>query len=164
MQHCKYRSAPILWDRSTYLAARQIGMWDEQASFGYRTGICLALHMPGGLHFLLGVDRDQALPKDRAALGRMLSDIQLFAVYAQESAMRMLLPPRDEPESAPRLNAQEIDCLRWTMEGKTLCEVAAILRIAESTAQLHIDTAISKLSCVNTPQAVLKALRLGLIR
>ena len=164
MQHCKYRSAPILWDQSTYLAAREIEMWEEQASFGYRTGICLALHMPGGLHFLLGVDRDQALPKDRAEVSRMLSNAQLFAVYAQESAMRVLLPTRGELEPPPRLTPQEIDCLRWTMEGKTLWEAAAILNIAESTAKLRIGTAVRKLSCVNAPQAVLKALRLGLIR
>lgn len=163
MQHCKHRGAPILWDQGTYLAARQIEMWEEQAAFGYRTGICLALHMPGGLHFLLGVDRDQALPKDRAELGRMLSDVQLFAVYAQEAAMRVLLPPR-EPDPPPRLTPQEIDCLRWTMEGKTLWEAAAILHMAESTVRLHIDNAVRKLSCVNAPQAVLKALRLGLLR
>lgn len=163
MQHCKYRSSPIIWDQTTYLKSGQIDKWETQAAFGYRTGICLAFHMPEGLHFVLGVDRDQALPRDRSEVGRMLSDLQLFAVYAQDSARRVLLPTRDEPEP-PRLTALEIDCLRWTMEGKTAWEVGAILNIAESTTLIHIDSAVRKLSCVNVAQAVLRALRLGLIR
>ncbi|HYD15057.1 MAG TPA: LuxR family transcriptional regulator [Hyphomicrobium sp.] len=163
MQHCKYRSSPIIWDQTTYLKAGRIDRWETQAAFGYRTGICLAFHMPEGLHFVLGVDRDQALPRDRAEIGRMLSTLQLFAVYAQDSAIRVLLPPRDEP-APPRLSAQEIDCLRWTMEGKMLWEVGAILHIAESTALHQLNNAMRKLSCVNPAHAALKALRLGLIR
>jgi DNA-binding CsgD family transcriptional regulator len=163
MQHCKYRSNPIIWDQSTYLKAGRIDKWETQAAFGYRTGICLAFHMPEGVHFALGVDRDQALPHDRAEVGRILSGLQLFAVYAQDAATRVLLPPSDEP-TPPRLTALEIDSLRWIMEGKTPWEVGAILHIAEREALRHIDSAVHKLSCVNAPQAVLKALRLGLIR
>ena len=164
MQHCKYRSTPILWDQRTYLSAGQIELWEEQAPFGYRTGICLALHMPAGIHFLIGVDRDQALPRDAAEVGRMVSELQLFASYAQETALRVLLPAADMARPPPRLTAHEIDCLRWTMEGKSFWEVSEILHLAESTVRLHLDDSVRKLSCLNTTQAVLKALRLGLIR
>ena len=34
MQHCKHRSAPIIWDRQTYMSAGQIDLWEEQAPFG----------------------------------------------------------------------------------------------------------------------------------
>lgn len=118
--------------------------------------------MPEGRHFVLGVDRDQALPDDRTELARMVSDLQLFAVYAQEAAMRVLVPCRQEDKTL-RLSAHEIDVLRWTMEGKAVWEVGAILNLAESTVQMHIDRAAGKLACANAHQAVLKALRLGLI-
>ena len=36
--------------------------------------------------------------------------------------------------------------------------------ISERTAVLHVNNAMHKLDCVNKHQAVLKALRLGLIR
>jgi DNA-binding CsgD family transcriptional regulator len=163
MQHCKRQSVPIIWDQSTYLTAGRIEMWEDQAQFGYRTGICLALHMPEGRHFMLGVDRDQALPKDRAEVTRMVADLQLFAVHAQDTAMRVLVPQRLQPER-PKLTPRELDSLRWTMEGKTAWEVGAILGIAERTAVLHINNAMHKLGCTNKHQAVLKALRLGLIR
>jgi len=41
--------------------------------------------------------------------------------------------------------------------------VGAVLGISERTAVLHINNAMHKLKCVNKHQAVLKALRLGLI-
>jgi DNA-binding CsgD family transcriptional regulator len=50
------------------------------------------------------------------------------------------------------------------MDGKTAWEVGSILGITERTAVLHLSNAMRKLGCVNKHQAVLKALRLGLVR
>jgi hypothetical protein len=66
MQHCRRHSLPIIWDQETYAAQGVAELWEQQATFGYRTGIAMALHMPDGRHFQLGVDRDQALPGDPA--------------------------------------------------------------------------------------------------
>jgi hypothetical protein len=123
MQHCKRHSVPIIWDQSTYLTAGRIENWESQARFGYRTGICLALHMPEGRHFVLGVDRDQALPTDGRKSRGCVADLQLFAVHAQDTAMRVLVPERLQPER-PKLSPRELDGLRWTMEGKTAWESA----------------------------------------
>lgn len=163
LQHCKRHSVPIVWDQGTYVKTGRADRWEMQAGFGYRTGICLALHMPEGRHFVIGVDRDQALPDDRAEVTRMVADLQLFAVHAQDTAMRVLVPERLQPER-PKLTPRELDSLRWTMEGKTAWEVGTILGIAERTAVLHLSNAMHKLGCSNKHQAVLKALRLGLIR
>jgi DNA-binding CsgD family transcriptional regulator len=163
MQHCKVKSVPIIWDQSTYRNAGQVDKWEQQARFGYRHGISLALHMPEGRHFLLGVDRDQPLPKDPAEVTRMVAALQLFAVHAQEASIRTLLPAVSGPD-LPSLTPRELETLRWTMEGKTAWEVANVLGISERTAVLHANNAMHKLGCVNKHQAVLKALRLGLIR
>jgi DNA-binding CsgD family transcriptional regulator len=163
LQHCKRLSVPIIWDQATYVTAGQGEKWEAQAAFGFRTGISLALHMPEGRHFMIGVDRDQALPKDRREITRLVADLQLFAVHAQDTAMRVLIPENLQLER-PKLSARELDGLRWTMEGKTAWEVASIMGISERTAVLHINTAMHKLGCNNKHQAVLKALRLGLLR
>jgi DNA-binding CsgD family transcriptional regulator len=162
MQHCKRQSVPIVWDSETYVAVDQGDKWETQARFGYRTGIALALHMPEGRHFLLGVDRDRALPRS-AELTRMVADLQLFAVYAQEAAQRVLMPTVPQSD-IPTLTPRELETLRWTMEGKTAWEVGNILGITERTAVLHANNATHKLGSANKHQAVLKALRLGLIR
>ena len=163
MQHCKTKSVPILWDQNTYVRAGRADLWEQQARFGYRNGITLALHMPEGRHFVLGVDRDQPLPKDPAEVTRMVASLQLFAVHAQDAALRIMMPS-GATEGLPALTPRELETLRWTMEGKTAWEVANVLGISERTAVLHANNAMHKLGCVNKHQAVLKALRLGLIR
>lgn len=163
MQHCKTKSVPIIWDQSTYIRAGKADLWEQQARFGFRYGITLALHMPEGRHFVLGVDRDQPLPNDPGEVTRMVASLQLFAVHAQEAAMRVMVPST-AVEGAPSLTPRELETLRWTMEGKTAWEVANVLGISERTAVLHANNAMHKLGCVNKHQAVLKALRLGLIR
>ena len=163
LQHCKNNSVPIIWNQDTYTTRGLGDLWEEQASFGYRTGVCLALHMPEGRHFVLGVDREQAMPKDPIEVTRIVADLQLFAVHAQDAAQRILVPPEAQADR-PSLTPRELECLRWTMEGKTAWETGEVLGISERTAVLHINNAMHKLACASKHQAVLKALRLGLIR
>ena len=162
MQHCKNGALPIVWDQATYVARGAADLWEEQAAYGYHTGIALALHFPEGRHFMLGVDRRAGLPKGRAELTRVVADLQLFAVHAQDAAQRLFLPAELRPEQ-PNLTRRELEVLSWTMEGKTAWEAGAILGISERTAVLHIQNAMHKLGTHNKHQAVLKALRLGLI-
>jgi DNA-binding CsgD family transcriptional regulator len=163
MQHCRRQSVPIIWDQSTY-AEKGVGeLWEVQARFGYCSGIAMALHLPDGRHFFLGVDRDKPVPPDPAEVTRLVADLQLFAVHAQDAALRILTPAPSSP-NAPALTPRELETLRWTMEGKTAWEVGNLLGISERTAALHVNNATHKLDCVNKHQAVLKALRLGLIR
>ena len=162
MQHCRRHAFPIVWDQSTYTSQGLGELWEEQARFGYRTGVCLAMHLPDGRHFVLGVDREEPLPSDVTELQRLVADLQLFAVYAQDVALRVLSPVA-EVQDIPALTPRELEALRWTMEGKTAWEVGAILGISERTAVLHVNNAMHKLNCSSKHQAVLRAMRLGLI-
>jgi DNA-binding CsgD family transcriptional regulator len=161
-QHCKRNTMPIVWDQKTYLDQGAIELWDAQAQYGYRNGIAMSLHMPEGRHFTLGVDRDQALPADSIELTRLVADLQLFAVHAQDTALRVLVSEAAQPER-PALTPRELDVLRWTMDGKTAWETGVLLSISERTAVQHLQNAMKKLQCNSKHQAVLKALRLGLI-
>lgn len=162
LQHCKRQTVPIIWNQDTYIEHGVGDLWEQQAQFGYHTGIAMALHMPEGKHFLIGVDRDRPLPSDPNELQRLVADLQLFAVHAQEAAIRLLVPTVHQPER-PALTPRELEALRWTMEGKTAWEVGAVLGISERTVVFHVNNAMHKLRCFNKQQAVLKALRLGLI-
>jgi DNA-binding CsgD family transcriptional regulator len=161
-QHCKRQTMPIIWGQSTFLAADAIDLWESQAPFGYRNGIAMALHMPEGRHFMLGVDRDQALPTEGGELTRMVADLQLFAVHAQDTAMRVLVSESLRPE-CPSLTPRELEVLRWTMDGKTAREISDVLGITERTVVAHLQGSMQKLGCSSKHQAVLKALRLGLV-
>jgi DNA-binding CsgD family transcriptional regulator len=161
-QHCKRNTVPIIWSQRTYLDHNAIELWENQAFYGYRNGIAMALHMPDGRHFMLGVDRDQDLTTDHAELTRIVADLQLFAVHAQDTAMRVLIPEELRPEM-PALTPRELDVLRLTMDGKTAPEISDILGIGQRTTVFHVQNAMLKLHCNSKHQAVLKALRLGLI-
>jgi DNA-binding CsgD family transcriptional regulator len=162
-QHCRRNTVPIIWGQQTYLDNDAIDLWEHQAHYGYRNGIAMALHLPEGRHFLLGVDRDQALPADPVELTRIVADLQLFAVHAQDTALRILVSEASRPE-LPALTPRELDVMRWTMDGKTSKQVAVQLGIGERTTLWHLQNAMLKLGCNSKHQAVLKALRLGLIQ
>jgi DNA-binding CsgD family transcriptional regulator len=110
---------------------------------------------------MLGVDRDQALPKNPEEVARMTAELSLFTVHAQDTALRLF----DSPEKAEHrpLSKRELEVLRWTMDGHTAQQVGDRLGIAERTVNMHSRHAIKKLGCVSKYQAAIKALRLGLI-
>jgi DNA-binding CsgD family transcriptional regulator len=162
MQHCRRNTMPIIWTQKTYLDGGAIDVWDVQAQFGYRSGIAMALHLPEGRHFTIGVERDQDLPLNAPELTRMVADLQLFAVHAQDTAMRILVSEDSQPE-CPALTPRELEVLRWTMDGKTAKAIGALLNVTERTVVAHLQNAMLKLNVNSKHVAVLKALRLGLI-
>ena len=99
IQDVKHSSLPIVWDQATYVRAGRGDRWEIQAPHGYHTGIAMALHLPFGRHFLVGVDRDRALPHHRPdELRRMVADFTSVLMYAQDAAFRLMprLCPRVE--------------------------------------------------------------------
>jgi DNA-binding CsgD family transcriptional regulator len=162
MQHCKRGAVPIIWNQDTYVSCGHADIWEQQAQFGYQTGVALALHLPERRHFCLGVERDRPLSNKPRTLTRIVAELQLFAVHAQDAAFRIFAPP-EPPQEGPAMTPRELEALRWTMDGKTAWEVGAIMNISERTAVLHLQNAMHKLGCINKHQAVLKAIRLGLL-
>lgn len=163
LQRLKQASTPFIYDQSFYAAAGAGELWEEQARFGYRNGVAMALHLPGGRHFLLGVDRPEALPRNEKTLTRLLADLQLLAVHTQEAAVRLLLDEAMAAGDIPMLTQRELEVLRWTMIGKDTWSVAQILDITESTANFHLRNAQRKLGVSSKFQAVLRAMALGLL-
>lgn len=131
MQHCKRSSLPLLWDRTTYLRAGEVDLWESCAAFGFSTGMAVATHSEMGRHFFIGIERDQPLPRHSVEMSRLLADFMLFAAFAEQAACRVLLPADIDGLSLQSLSQREIECLRWTMEGKTAWEIGQILSISE---------------------------------
>jgi DNA-binding CsgD family transcriptional regulator len=152
-------SVPVIYDQGLYVRENAADLWEKQAPFGYRTGISVALHLPGRRHFLLGLDRDKALPKSEDKLMRMLGDLQLLVVHAQETALRLF----GQPQTDVSLSPKEQLILRMTMQGKSAKVIGAEIHSAEATINFHLQNARVKLGVSSKHQAVLKAQSLGLI-
>lgn len=154
-------SIPFVYDQALYVRDGAGDLWEEQAPWGYRTGVSIALHLPGGVHFMLGVDREAPLPRSEAAILRLMGDLQLLAAYAQDRAVRVLV---GQPAQSPStLSAREIEVLRWTRDGKTAWEVSKILGLAESTVNSHMRNIMGKLGVNSKHLAVTKATGQGLL-
>jgi LuxR family transcriptional regulator, quorum-sensing system regulator BjaR1 len=89
-------------------------------------------------------------------------EIHLAAIYAHariRSLMRPLLMKRQIS-----LTPRERECLRWAAAGKTDWEISEILSISEKTANAHIEHAKGKFDVATRVQAVVHAIRLGIIQ
>ena len=160
LQKLKQQSTPFIYDQHFYVRSNAGDLWERQAQYGYKTGLAVALHLAQSQHFLLGFDREKPLPQDDEALTRMLADLQLLAVHAQDAALRIL--GVQASGEVPHLTPREREILRWSMEGKTAWAVGQILNISEHTVNFHVRNAMKKLNAPTKAQAWLVARTFGL--
>ena len=163
MRRLKKFAAPFIYDQATYVNENAGDLWEVQARYGYKTGITMSLHLPDRQHFVLGVDREQPLPRDELVLTRMMADFHLLAAHVQLASQRLLAPKTGDVPSRPLLTAREIEILKWTNEGKSAWAVGRILSISEHTVNFHVQKLLTKLAVSSKYQAAAKARTLGLI-
>jgi len=111
---------------------------------------------------MLGFDRCDPLPVGDEELTRMLADLQLGAVHAQDAATRLLLPSPTQ-KAIPSLTKRELEILKWTAAGKTAGETAQILNISSWTVTYYMRSILNKFQVTNKHTAVLNAMALGII-
>jgi DNA-binding CsgD family transcriptional regulator len=162
LRHTTTSNLPIAWSQQTYVATGAGNLWEIQAPFGYRNGIATSIVLPNSGRFIFGLDTSNSIPLHPDQLSRTIADIQLLAVHANEAAAN-ITPDPTIPKDVPRLSVREVEALKWTMDGKTAWEVSRLLGVSEGTAVKHLNSAQQKLDCVNKHQAVIKAIKLGII-
>jgi DNA-binding CsgD family transcriptional regulator len=165
MMRIKRSHLPITYDQKFYVANGAADLWEEQAPFGYKTGIVLALHLPNNRHFAIGVDREEELPADPTALAPAISELHLLAVQAHAVAHRLAGTDHAglATDVTPRLTRTEVDALRWTREGRCLDELSGLLKMPLSSTRAELRSARFKLQANTNHEAVLRATTAGLI-
>jgi DNA-binding CsgD family transcriptional regulator len=159
----KQETRPFLYDQSTYVQSGAGDLWEEQAPFGYKTGISVALHTGSGLHFHLGMDRSKRLPANDTLCTRLFADLHLLASYAQEAACKVLAPASPSLAGKIRLTPREHEVLAWVRDGKSAWAIGEILGISEHTVEFHCAKVRTKLGTATTHTAVFRAMSLGLL-
>lgn len=84
---------------------------------------------------------------------------QLLVYWINSFTNEDQLPKKGKVKLTPR----EHEVLRWASEGKTSQEISTILGISPKTVNLHADNSINKLNAANRTNAVVRAIRMGLI-
>lgn len=132
------------------------------------------------LIFTSSSDGDQILAAIRAgAIGYLVKDNspqELFYAIRNAYQGKPTLSARSElslfqqiqnnrPAALPidALTARELDILRWLAHGLTNAEIAREATITEGTVRSHVSNLINKLGLENRAQAVIYAIRKGLI-
>ena len=163
LQHLKKLSVPVIYDQKMYVESNAADLWEQQAHFGYHTGVAVALHLPNNRHFVLGVDRRDALSQDEREVTRLMGDLQLLAVHAQDAALRLLTKEQPQLQEDLSLTPRELEVLKLTMEGLTAAAIADRVAISVPTVNFHLRNLREKLGAHSKHQAVLRALSLGLL-
>lgn len=132
---------------------------DEAGECNLYNGIGLALHRPYGQIIGMGFagsEKDARCDKDAVSTIHAAAN-QFFIAY-------LALSKKDDFFEEIKISVREKEILLWLSRGKTKSEIADILYVTESTVKRHCENVFKKLNVNNIPFAVLKALRMGLIK
>ena len=94
----------------------------------------------------------------RAIKAAAAGQVQMSPPVAARLLREVAAPPQPEP-----LTERETEVLRQLAQGKSNKEVAAALVIAEKTVRTHVSNILAKLGVTSRTQAVLHAVRSGLV-
>jgi len=152
---------PFEWNQAAAGAkrnSRALGIMEEAASYGMPDGFCVPIYTLQGFQAVVtfGGSKSGMTTEEKGSL-------HLGSIYAH-SRMRELLA-KDVTDGQivrqVKLTPRELECLKWTSEGKTSWEIATILGISQHTVDWYIASAQKKVGAVNRPHLVAEGFRLG---
>lgn len=153
--------APLDWRRVRDHANFR-SVFDDARSFGIgELGVTIPVRGPYGDVGMISVTRDCDVREWEGLVRRAMSELQSVAVHLHDAAMRSDALGRILRR--PMLSSRETEILQWVAAGKSQQDVADILGIAQRTVEVHLASGRDKLGALNTPQAVARAVSLGLI-
>lgn len=141
------------WDG--LLKGRQLAWRSDHEAAGFYSGLIIPDRRDGHLKVIALCGNP----------GEIHSDDQKVLYYAGlETLERMLaLGMAADPDTPVALSARERECLQWVSAGKSDWEIGTILSISEKTVATHVDRVKHKLKVTTRAQAIVAALRRGLI-
>lgn len=163
MRRLKAGCLPLAYDQRFYVEAGCGDLWEMVAPYGFRTGLALGMRL-GGEQLFLGIDRDAVLPSSEIKRMRMMADLQLLAVHAQQAMGRLFRPPEAANEPLPRLTPREREALRWTADGHVAHIAGELMGLSARGVNFHIQNAMRKLGVRSKEAAVLKCVQGGLLQ
>ena len=153
--------APVDWSR---LAAdpAQAEIAREGRDFGIpERGLTLPVRGPLGDVGLLSVSSDVEPGEWARMSASALPGLQSAAVAIHDRVMA--LDETTRVLGAPSLSSRETEVMQWTAAGKSQADVGDILSISVRTVEVHLASSRRKLAALTTPQAVGRAIAMGLI-
>jgi DNA-binding CsgD family transcriptional regulator len=156
--HGVHHRTPLIWSNEIFRGTPR--MWDEARSFGLRFGWAQSVFEPDARVGMLSLARssEPLTPAEMRAKDPWLQ----WLVNTAHHAFSLCLGNSPLAGLQP-LTSRQVEILRWTADGKTTEQIAAILGISKPTVNFHISNAIARLNVNNRNSAVARSSRLGVL-
>jgi len=130
----------------------------EAGEFGMKAGMIFPMPglRSGAALVTIAGENDDISEDDRMRL-------HLAAIYTH-AVVSKLSGVRKDQSSAPSFSRRERECLQWYAAGKSEWEIGEILSISEKTANTYLERAKQKFGVATRKQAIVAALRNGVIQ
>jgi LuxR family transcriptional regulator, quorum-sensing system regulator BjaR1 len=158
-RHCFSTTLPFDWSDAPYDAASDLPakrVMTEARDFGMAQGLCVPIHMEGGMQGVVSLVGPTDHLDDKARL-----ELHMLALYAH-GQLRFLHAGKGLA-SRRAITAREAEVLRWAAMGKTASEIAAVTGLSERTVNQHCENAQRRLGTNNRVHTVVEAIRHKLI-
>lgn len=153
---------PIDWSDFGQLTHEQQKFFGEAREFkvGQR-GLTFPLHGLHGETAVFSVTANFSEREWRKFVARHLRDLRIVGDLFHQRVIEDEL--KDEGVPKVPLTRRELECLKWSAEGKSQSETAGILGLSERTVRFFLEGARHKLGCYNTTHAVAAAMLRGIL-
>ncbi len=153
--------APVDWSRLTRAEGFD-QVFAESSDFGMPTrGLTVPVRGPLGETGLLCVCASMPQREWQSLKRNIMGDLLTNAVHLHDTVMNS--DPLMKTLRKPNLSVREIEILKWIAAGKTQQDVGDILMISHRTVEVHLRSIREKLCTISTPQAVGRAVSLGIV-
>lgn len=155
------RFEPFAWSNvsTTRVSKERRKFYGEAAEFGIRSGITIPIKTGFGRMAMFTLASSEVHFAEAQALNPVLAAASFGQVHSRLELMR-LKPTR---HSNIRMKADELTCLRWSAEGKSMKAIATIENTTYANVCFFLRNAKNALGASTLPQATALAKEFGLI-
>jgi DNA-binding CsgD family transcriptional regulator len=153
---------PIDWGDVEKLTLAQRKIFGESEEFGVgHHGLTFPLHGLHGETAIFSVTADFSKAEWDNFKRSNLRDMRIIADFFHQRVLGESLGEDAVPSLS--LTERELECLKWSAEGKTYEDISTLLGISARTVRFFLENARHKLGSLNTTHAVASAMLRGLI-
>jgi LuxR family quorum-sensing transcriptional regulator LasR len=163
VSHCMNKSVPLIWSPQIFSTRSQNEMYEEACSHGLRSGVTLPIHGAnsemGILCFVSDTKPNNQAERD---VVRSIPKLSYFRDIIFETSQQFMMKPV-QIKPLIKLTRRELECLQWSITGKSSWDIGQILNCTEAAVNFHFKNIRRKFGTSTRRQAIVKAIRIGII-
>jgi len=161
VRNARNQPEAFAWSNETSLriSKDRRNFYGEAAEFGIRSGVTIPIKTGFGRMAMLTLASEEA----NCALGQSLNPVLAASAVAQLHAKLENLGGKPTHHTPIRMKSDELTCLRWSAEGKSMKAIAIIENTTFANVAFFLRNAKSALGATSLPQATAIAKEFGLI-